>query len=433
MSEKQDSGMVSKHKRIASMIGCAILGSVVGNVALSFANRGDSSIFGSDSGNPTDLVVPYSGYLEVDGVPLNGTRAVMFKFYNPHVGVNAYNETHDVTFYDGKFSVPLGQGRDPAPNAARFESMMLNGDKIEFAIEVDDGAGNFVALSGRQVIEAAPQAVWSANAADFDVAGGLEVAGNATFGQSITVANAVSAETVTTNALKPSYQDFGTLGTGAGGAAIYNDNTATHQALVIAGNNSAGGSRQLKLYDDVYVDDDLEVGRNATVTSDLDVGQTLSSLAVNAEVYRPSYQKWNHYGTGDGGASIYNDDQNYQALMITGNRSAGGSERKIELFDDVNVNGDLNVEGKINGFALTNEESLQAASGSSTSQSLVVTREAGFCFLVGVNNNPYNNTDNGHGGSCFVEVGANPTDTWQLRAVSESATSQICRARCIRY
>ena len=119
--------------------------------------------------------------------------------------------------------------------------------------------------------------------------------------------------------------------------------------------------------------------------------------------------------------------------MITGNRSAGGSERKIELFDDVNVNGDLNVEGKINGFALTNEESLQAASGSSTSQSLVVTREAGFCFLVGVNNNPYNNTDNGHGGSCFVEVGANPTDTWQLRAVSESATSQICRARCIRY
>jgi hypothetical protein len=377
------------------MVGCAVLGSIVGNVAISFANRADSSILGADSSNP-DLVIPYSGYLAVDGVALTsqaGTRAVKFSFYNTQSGANPYTETHDVTFYDGKFSVSLGKGRDPAPNAEAFEAMILDGDRIEFGIEVEDapGSGTFVALSGRQTIEAAPYAAWSANAADFNTAGNLEVGGNATvtgnvYANDLNAAQTVRAKAVDADVYRPGYAGWNSLNTGEGGASIYNDDNI-YKSLLITGNRSASadpnnGVRKIRLFDDVRVERELEIGDDAIVRKDLHVDQTLLALGIRTNSFKPLYQQFGSLSTGDGGAAIYNDATTHQALVITGNRSGNPNPnsgvRRIALYDEVTVNGDLNVTGKINGLALSGEVLAQAADGTTDVVSIAVTRAEGF-------------------------------------------------------
>lgn len=58
----------------------------------------------------------------------------------------------------------------------------------------------------------------------------------------------------------------------------------------------------------------------------------------------PNYAGWAAYGTGDGGAAIYNDNGGYQKLMIVGNNSAGGA-RQVGLWDFLQVNGTIQITG----------------------------------------------------------------------------------------
>lgn len=67
----------------------------------------------------------------------------------------------------------------------------------------------------------------------------------------------------------------------------------------------------------------------------------------------PSYQNWAAYGTGSGGAAIYNDAGGYKTLMLVGNNSAGGS-RQVSVWDQLNINGVFNLN---NGYSL-NEPSI---------------------------------------------------------------------------
>ena len=52
----------------------------------------------------------------------------------------------------------------------------------------------------------------------------------------------------------------------------------------------------------------------------------------------PNYQNWAAYGTGDGGAAIYNDNGGFHRLMIVGNNSSGGN-RRVGIWDDLHVYG----------------------------------------------------------------------------------------------
>ena len=63
----------------------------------------------------------------------------------------------------------------------------------------------------------------------------------------------------------PVYAAWASLGTGTGGAAIYNDN-GSYKTLMIVGNNSAGGNREVGLWDD------LTVSNNLYVNGDIKVG-----------------------------------------------------------------------------------------------------------------------------------------------------------------
>jgi len=58
----------------------------------------------------------------------------------------------------------------------------------------------------------------------------------------------------------------------------------------------------------------------------------------------PSYAVWSQFGTGAGGAAIYNDNGGYKTLMIVGNNSAGGV-RNVGIWDNLNVNGAITSNG----------------------------------------------------------------------------------------
>jgi hypothetical protein len=63
----------------------------------------------------------------------------------------------------------------------------------------------------------------------------------------------------------------------------------------------------------------------------------------------PKYAPWGAYGTGDGGAGIYNDGTVNRALMIGGNTSSGVRTVKIGLAntDNLDVSGPENVGGAV--------------------------------------------------------------------------------------
>lgn len=54
----------------------------------------------------------------------------------------------------------------------------------------------------------------------------------------------------------------------------------------------------------------------------------------------PKYASWAAYGTGDGGAALYNDSGTYKKLMVVGNDSGGGS-REVGIWDNLTVNGSV--------------------------------------------------------------------------------------------
>jgi hypothetical protein len=67
----------------------------------------------------------------------------------------------------------------------------------------------------------------------------------------------ISSTTETTSSIvatsfSPPYTSWATVGLGAGGAAIQNDNMS-YKALMLVGNTSAGGARKIRMYDDVDV------------------------------------------------------------------------------------------------------------------------------------------------------------------------------------
>jgi hypothetical protein len=62
----------------------------------------------------------------------------------------------------------------------------------------------------------------------------------------------------------PVYSSWGSLPFGAGGAGIVNDNN-NYKTLMIVGNTSAGGAREVGLWDDARVSGNLTVGQGLSV------------------------------------------------------------------------------------------------------------------------------------------------------------------------
>ena len=100
----------------------------------------------------------------------------------------------------------------------------------------------------------------------------------------------------------------------------------------------------------------IAFGKTAETDNLFDVGiDTTVRGQINANAFNfNGFKNWDSGNFNDtgGGASIVNDNGNYKALMILGNRSDGGN-RKVLIYDDATVHGSLNVNGTTTTNAIT--------------------------------------------------------------------------------
>ena len=243
------------------------------------------------------MIVPYDGFLMLDSKPVDGTARITFELYDEFSGSRTalWTETQTVTAYQGRFSVGLGSSTPIGDTILDAEQLYLGMTIIE-----TDANGNDVsiALGGRQAIEAAPYAAWAANSADMKVAGTLSVE--------------------------------------EGAGIIGADNDGTDAALKIT--STIGGSTQTMLLDGNEIDAPSTGGLYLQNNTDADVN-VMSDMVLNG-AFKPGYAAWAGSDTGDGNAAIVNDNGTFQALMITGNTSAGG-DRVVKVWDHLGVNSSI--------------------------------------------------------------------------------------------
>jgi len=236
--------------------------------------------------------VPYAGYLELDGVAVSSSGVNMvFTLTGPDgSGLSfTYTPVQPVPVYSGQFQVNIGEGGAVVPD------WVWSADELYVTVSVE---GEVMANSQR--IVAVP------------------------FSHTATDRN---------GAFTPRYTNWNQVPVGGGGAAIVNDNV-DYDALMIVGNNSAGGNRQVGIWDELRV-------HGAVTTGDLTANR------VNGSTWAPRYGNWNTLPQGDGGAAIVNDNVATRSLMIVGNNHQGGV-RNIGMWDYVTIHGGATIAGSAN-------------------------------------------------------------------------------------
>ncbi len=221
--------------------------------------------------------IPYQGRLELDGVAISGSYDFWFELYPtptggdclatppPHADCLWADELLDVTVTGGDFSVLLGSVANPLGDA------IWQNAEVYLGIRVAAAGDAYTPLAGRQRVLAVPMAARADTAKNYHVTGTLQVDGGATVGGALT-----------TRAILPRYQAWGSQGTGDGGAGIYNDD-GTFDRLMLVGNTAAGGStRRVGIWDDLFVSNDLDVG--GRLVPDFDSGWTAVNSATQNEV-----------------------------------------------------------------------------------------------------------------------------------------------------
>ncbi len=101
-------------------------------------------------------------------------------------------------------------------------------------------------------------------------------------------------------AYTPGYAAWNYYGVGAGGAAIYNDNSG-YDALMIVGNNSAGGNREVHVWDDLTVNNNLTVDAHAQVNGNLTIAGSITRPDNTGAAIAP----------GNGTNTFYADTENF--------------------------------------------------------------------------------------------------------------------------
>ena len=198
-----------------------------------------------DFGTPPKLV-PYNGVLESNGTAISGTTDLVFFVVAAPADDSTsalWTEAHPgVLVNAGNFSVVLG-------HVTSFGTLFSDYGELYLGITVDG-----TALTGRQRLMSAPYSVASGEAKDFTVSGLLTAAQLTTSG-AMTVNGPMTANanaTISQTMISGNYTGYAD---GAGNeqkSEIAND-TNTYQALMLAGNRSAGGPRVIKMYETVDI------------------------------------------------------------------------------------------------------------------------------------------------------------------------------------
>jgi hypothetical protein len=349
-------------KRTAFNTATFLIGGLICTATLALANADNST----QSVVSNNIIMPYDGYLMVDAAPLTGVRTIKFDLWNAATGgASVWSETQTVNLYNGRFSVGLG-------SSTSLTATILDAEKVWLSMTVidSDSQGNPVEieLSGRQSIEPAPFAAWSMNSADFNVAGNLDVVGDVELDGKLTILNKT---TLSTNASDQLYISSGQAH--SGGVFVGNDfnvnykttlgDTAGTYTTTIRGPQNTGSTGGLRImrssgsthsmyFDNTSIDSTTNLTlqgnslQQTIIGGDLNVtGNYVGDLKLDGR-FLPKYQTYSTSHTGDGGATIVNDNGSHKTLMILGNTSAGG-DREVKMWDNVTVNKNLSVTGSI--------------------------------------------------------------------------------------
>jgi len=440
-TDRMDLDLDLSRRAVGALVSMCI-GGLVLSVGTSFADgsRATQTIVGSD------IIVPYDGTLAIDDAPATGTKEIRFELFETSTGGAAeWTETQTVTFYDGRFSVGLG-------SSTSLTDTILDAEKLWLAMTIIDtngsGAPVEIAMAGRQAIEPAPFAAWAINSADLQVAGDLDVDVNMEVAGSL---NARSGAVLlggdndgSTAALQVGRAD------GLGGRILFDDNEIDNTAGTMAINVNSGngvivGSGGLTVTGSSVIEGTGRIDGDFSTRGDVALGDgtnddtTVSGALVTTEdmiaggAYLPKYRNWN--GTfGDGGAGIFNDDNAFKALMIVGNDSsttgAGTSvDRRVYLYDDVTISGDLTVGGTFSDFALSGEYTISQTGDGSNSVAMVSATNS-FCFLTSDYQKGQDNDSSAN--QCYIDqiVGF-----WVLVADVDVSSDDVaaCGARCFSW
>lgn len=104
---------------------------------------------------------------------------------------------------------------------------------------------------------------------------------------------------------------------------------------------------QNKLFNSIFTKitgTDIDINKNINLKKDLDI-----TGKVNVNKLRIS-KNWTGYGDANKAidqSEIANDTNVFKKLMIVGNSSAGGKRRRVGIWDDLDVDGNLHTKNKI--------------------------------------------------------------------------------------
>lgn len=402
------------------------LGGLLLTATLSFAD-GQQSTSTITSGG---LVVPYDGYLVLNSTPVDSSaQAMRFSLYDAPTGGSAvWVESQGVSVYNGRFSVGIGKGvKDPSITRS-FDDVILDAERLYLSIEVEDATGAFVALSGRQAIEAAPYAAWAGQGSNFAVKGQLTVDGSASVGSLLSQNGSTLNGSATVNG-----------GSTLNGGATVNGQLLANSGIRLGNDQNISNTDQISGFNDLRLyGNGSALGGNADLLIADDGNATfdhhVSARHFNGPVV-PGYTNWSTAGEGAGGAAIYNDSGTYKALMVVGNRSAGGT-RKVQLYDDVTVNGSLRVggnlqiDGDISNLTVSGETRQNRFDSQGTSSSDLGPDSNRICFLTRAG---FQELDSGPEiAKCEINVRGG---RWYLDAVldANSDLDAYCGARCLTW
>lgn len=147
------------------------------------------------------------------------------------------------------------------------------------------------------------------------------------------------------------------------GATLMQANTLYDVWLQGGASTAGGDARNLALLggdedsgDTLYLNYNGEYGGGTIIGGDLAVNGGISGALT------PAYVAWNAYGTGAGGAAIYNDSGTFKKLMIVGNTSAGGA-REVGIWDNLKVNGNVTAVGYFHSSDARLKKNVETAPG----------------------------------------------------------------------
>lgn len=230
------------------------------------------AVFAFANMEPDDTrIMQYSGTLQSDGSAVTGPHDFRVGLFTTNTVANAADclltdppgcalwssELADVPVYAGAFSLTLGE-------ADALSDAVLGSSALYLAMAVRaSGDTDFSLLSGYQRIVPSPLASRAAGAKDFKVTGNLTANAadlGATVVDSLVTTGTVTAARVASSRIVPDYASWSSGDVGAGGAAIVNDD-GNFQSLLIVGNDSAGGDRNVRIFDHLNVAGNLTAGQ----------------------------------------------------------------------------------------------------------------------------------------------------------------------------